>query len=267
MIDFKKAIHLVARNSARGILHQYFKTDYPDDEIEIHSIYDDLSVGPLNDCTSSTDYDAYADYWRTFEETTYENQPSDESFATPTVFFEEFTINFPQEKPLIIWHGSDTQEKIMLYRYCALLNRDLYEINLDEWPVNSQEEYNSNSLATRNPEHLNGIFKLIKKTEDTKKHIYAQEWERLKDDQKSVRIFRDGKVISVEENYYDQAVIDNCSSDFKTASKVIGETMAQQKSTVGDHFLWYRIQILIKQNLLEKRGNQITMRDLEIRKK
>lgn len=78
---------------------------------------------------------------------------------------------------------------------------------------------------------------------------------------------KDGKVISVEEDYYDQNILDNCTSEYQKAARVIGETMGQQESTVGDYYLWYRIHILIHQNLLDCQGSPITMRDLEIRKK
>lgn len=268
MIDFKKAIHLVSGISAKGSLKHYFETNYPDDKIEIHCIYDDLSVGPLNDFTSPSDYETYSSYWKAIENISNPNNESNESYTQYSDFFNEFKIDFPPEKPLIIWHGSDTNEKIMLYRYCALLNTiDLYEINLDDWPVNPKDVYNSNSLATRNPEHMDGIFNHIKKIEDDRKFFYAQEWERLKNDQKLSRIFMNGQVISVEEDYYDQALFANCSSEYQVASRVIGTTMEKQESTVGDHYLWYRIHVLLNQNLLESRGNPTTMRNLEIRKK
>lgn len=61
MIDFKKAIHLISSISAKGNLKNYFETNYPDENIEIYSIHDPLTVGPLNDLTSSSDFKTYAD--------------------------------------------------------------------------------------------------------------------------------------------------------------------------------------------------------------
>lgn len=167
----------------------------------------------------------------------------------------------------MIWHGNETGEKLMLYRYCSLFNdRELYEINLHEWSINSGKTY-FNSLAEINPKDLDGIVSILKKIDDNEKSFYAEEWELLKKDKKLNRILDGGKVISVEEDYYDHDILANSTSEFQKASRIIGDTMGQHETTIGDHYLWYRIHVLIKQNLLESRGNPATMRSLEIRKK
>lgn len=268
MIDFKKAIHLVYSNSGRGGLEYYFRTHFPDDEIQIHCIYNDLTTGPLNDFTSSSDYEAYKSYWSNIEKTCYKDDQSDESYFQSPAFFNEFKIDFSKDTPLIIWHGSEAGERLMLYRYCSLLkDRELYEINLDDWPMNSENDSKTNCLAVQNPENLHGIFNIIKEIDNTLRSFYAEEWERLKKDQKTNRILQDDDLISVNEDYYDQSILNNSTSEYQKAARVIGETMGQQESTVGDYYLWYRVHTLINQNLLECQGSLITMRDLEIRKK
>lgn len=272
MIDPKKAIHLVTTDSAKGILKYYFETNFPDDHIQIHSIRDPLTVGPLNDFTSFSDYKAYASFWKNINKVcNSRDEESAEDYFQSSNFINQFTIDFPQEIPLIIWHGTEAGEKLMVYRYCSLLkNRELYEINLDDWPMYSEDKnpsYPCNNLALRNPESLNGIFKIQKKITEENKSFYASEWKRLKEDKKLNRILQNGKIISVEEDYYDQSILNNCSPEYKNAARVIGETMSQQESTIGDYYLWYRVHLLINQNLLEWKGDLSTMRHLEIRKK
>ncbi|MCS3530879.1 DUF1835 domain-containing protein [Chryseobacterium sp. JUb7] len=269
MIDPKKAVHLVYGSSGSGILNYYFKTNFPDDEIHIHCIYNDLTTGPLTDFTSETDYEAYISYWKTIDRICHQESTENEEshFEYPELSI-EFSINFPENQPLIIWHGSDAGEKLMLYRYCHLLQeRNLFEINSDEWAVNSEIPDSQNRLGKRNPELLNGILNLVKKINDDDKNFYAEEWERLKKDQKSNRILKNDRIISVDEDYYDQNLLSLCTSEYQNAARIIGETMGQQESTVGDHYLFYRIHVLIDQNLLECKGNSALMRDLEIRKK
>lgn len=107
----------------------------------------------------------------------------------------------------------------------------------------------------------------MKKINETRKSFYAEEWERLKKDQKLNRILKDDKVISAEEDYYDQSILNNCTSEYQNTARVVGETMGQQETTIGDYYLLYRVHVLINQNLLEWQGNLKAMRDLEIRKK
>ncbi|MFP3594531.1 DUF3658 domain-containing protein [Chryseobacterium sp. SIMBA_038] len=269
MIDFKKAIHLVYSNPGRGNLESYFKTHFPEDKIQIHCIYNDLTTGPLNDFTSAPDFEKFSSYWKTIDavcspETIENNEENSINFNDLS---KEFSIDFPKETPLIIWHGSDAGEKLMLYRYCNLLkNRDLYEINLDDWPTTLKNDYRTNCLAIQNPEDLDGVFNILNEIDENTKSFYANEWERLKKDQKTNRILQDDRVISVNEDYYDQSILDNCTSDYQKAARVIGETMGKQKSTIGDYYLLYRTHMLIDQQLLEYQGDLSIMRDLEIRK-
>jgi len=266
MIDPKKAIHLVYSSSGKGNLENYFKTNFPDENIKIHCIYNDLTAGPLNDLNSTADYETYLSYWKAIDKI-YSQDEVENDFQFPDLAG-EFSIDFPENQSLIIWHGNETGEKLMLYRYCNLLHdKDLYEVNLDDWPTPSEHNYKNNCLATRNPEHLDGILNIVKKIDDSRKSFYAKEWEKLKKDEKLNRILKDGKVISVAEDYYDKSILDNCTSEYKNAATVIGETMGHQENSIGDYYLLYRVRILINQNLLEWKGNLAAMRYFEIRKK
>jgi len=270
MIDFKKAIHLVYSNSGRGTLESYFRTHFSNDSIQIHCIYNDLTTGPLSDFTSPSDYEKFTSYWKTIDAVCSPNavEDSNENDFSFSELSTEFSIDFPKEKQLIIWYGNEAGEKLMLYRYCNLLKeRELFETNLDDWPMNSENDSKTNCLAIQNPEDLNGILNIVKEIDNTLRSFYADEWERLKKDQKTNRILQDDDLISVNEDYYDQSILNNCTSEYQKAARIIGETMGQQESTVGDHYLWYRVHTLINQNLLECQGSKATMRDLEIRKK
>jgi hypothetical protein len=71
----------------------------------------------------------------------------------------------------------------------------------------------------------------------------------------------------VEDYYYDSDLLNNCTSEFQNAANVIGKTMKQQKSTVGDYYLLCRIYVLVNQNLLDWKGNLKTIGSFEVKKK
>ena len=265
IIDPKKAIHLVFGNSGKGNLDRYFKTNFPTEKMDIHCIYNDLSTGPLSDFTSNSDFEEYLSYWKQIDR--FCNPDETENNFPPTDHATEFSIDFPKEKSLIIWHGNETNEKLMLYRYCNLLKgRDLYEINLNKWSTSLENKYHNNCLAMQNPEHLTGVFNNVKKIHNQDKSFYSEEWERLKQDNKLNRIVKSDRIISVDEDYYDQSILDNCTSKYQNAARIIGQTMGQQKTTIGDHYLLYRVHILITKKLIEWRGNLNAMRNFDIRK-
>jgi hypothetical protein len=229
MIDPTKAIHLVHGHSGKNTLLYYCKTYLPNNKIWIRGTYVSFSEGPLCDFTSYSDCETYFAYWKDLNPFNVSEFNDHEQFHNSSII-NQFKIHFSKKKPLIIWHGSEVNEKLMLYRYCHLLkDLDLYEINLDEWPMNSEDNYYiSNCLATRRPEDLDGIFNIVKKIDQNSKKLYAEEWERLKKDQKTSRILQNRKVISVEDYYYDSDLLNNCTSEFQNAANVIGKTMKQQ---------------------------------------
>ncbi|MCV9928724.1 DUF1835 domain-containing protein [Flavobacterium sp. LS1R49] len=276
MIDVKNAIHLVYGYSALGGLRAYFNEYYPNDKIEIHAIHTDLSVGPLNDFITPAHFDEIRAYHNLVDsvcktqiegcdyiEIIYDDY--DDDFQFPNLET-QFKIDFPKDKPLIIWHGSSTGERIMLYRYCELLKgRDLYEINLDKRPLTPG--YNSNSLATKNPlKDLDGIFDILNSINPEARNEYAQNWAQLKRDQKTTRILQNKKVYSVEDDFYDKAILANCTNDYQIAARVIGETMGQQKSDIGDYHLMYRLFILLNKNKIKARGNTASMQYFEVKR-
>ncbi|HEV8080222.1 MAG TPA: DUF3658 domain-containing protein [Chitinophagaceae bacterium] len=263
MIDIKNAVHLVWSNPARGGLKNYFENVFPYTHVSIQTMYIDLSVGPLSDFITTNEQDACSDYWKMIDKAYFTNIPEEELYLLPNID-NQYNLSFPKDKPLVIWHGSEINEKIMLCRYCSLLKNDnLYEVNLDLLPV---MDYKVNCLAQYPFEKIKEVISFVRKLEIETQIKYAHQWEALKRGKTNLRVLENNKIVFVNDDYIDDLILSNCSTEYQLAAKVIGATMGQFKGSLSDSFINYRIHVLISLQKIEGTGNLSGMRYFSIRK-
>jgi hypothetical protein len=107
------------------------------------------------------------------------------------------------------------------------------------------------------------------------RNILQREWETLSDSQEVLRIWRKGKLYSVNENIYDNHILkviqnihnDQKSKDFVSALKVIGEVLRILEYQIVDRFLEYRIRQLLNKGTLEFKGIPKGMRFYSVKLK
>lgn len=97
---------------------------------------------------------------------------------------------------------------------------------------------------------------------------FQQEWEELAQTKDVLRLWQNGRIASVPEDYYDSLIIEMMkemhhkqeSKDFIRAGRVIGEILSQMNEVVGDAYLEYRLRHLIYNGILELKGIPKSMR-------
>jgi len=108
-----------------------------------------------------------------------------------------------------------------------------------------------------------------------------EEWLILKDAKETLRIWRNEKIKSVREDYYDQYMINMAKKlqlerereqeqepeDFMKSARLIGEVLGHLDQYVGDSFLEYRLRKLIEKGVFEVEGNLKAMRFYSVRLK
>jgi hypothetical protein len=88
---------------------------------------------------------------------------------------------------------------------------------------------------------------------------------------------RNGRILSVPENFYDEFIIKKAKKlfvkgkpreiEFIKSARVIGEVLGYLDQYVGDSFLEYRIRKLIEAGVFESEGSLVAMRFYRIRLK
>jgi hypothetical protein len=98
--------------------------------------------------------------------------------------------------------------------------------------------------------------------------IDPDEWTRLSQEDKGVRILEGGKKLSQHPyNYYDEELKKFITGDWIKANKLIHQFLGKAKQTTGDAYLLWRLKQLIAAGELDAQGELKGMKDFEIKAK
>lgn len=93
------------------------------------------------------------------------------------------------------------------------------------------------------------------------------EWKRLKQEHKVLRILEGAKKISAKpETYFDKELKQQIGGDWQKCSKVIAQVMAKSKDNVSRQFLLWRLRECIQANDIEARGDWPDSEQFDIKK-
>ena len=98
--------------------------------------------------------------------------------------------------------------------------------------------------------------------------IDPDEWSRLCNEEKGVRILEGGKkLVQYGYDFYDEDLKKFITGDWVKASKLIHQFLNKAKQTTGDAYLLWRLKQLIAAGVIEFQGDLKGMKDFEIKTK
>jgi hypothetical protein len=102
---------------------------------------------------------------------------------------------------------------------------------------------------------------------------FEKEWLSLSASQETLRIWRNGRIHSVPEDYYDEYMIKRAkklhgktkTKEWMKSARLIGDALGHLDQYVGDSFLEYRLKKLIEADVFEWEGSLEAMRYYSVR--
>ena len=96
--------------------------------------------------------------------------------------------------------------------------------------------------------------------------VDPDEWTKMCDENKGVRLLEGGKkLISEDYDFYDAELKKIVTGDWQKASKVIHTHLTKVKNTTGDMYLLWRLKLMIAQNVFDVQGTVGKMKEFEIK--
>lgn len=274
-------IHILFGASVSGSLKFILREMGLDKKEKVISFWDMFSIGPVWQLHEESgketrfewmkkiiadEYDEFPDYKQRFEKAINE-------------------INLiPEGVHITIW-ASDNAHELTGLRFIVYL---LKEKNIDIALINTTEEYEElfqvkkvkyTPLHTGEipPEKLQIIYEQGhgKFFTDHDRVDLEKEWLTLSDNEETLRIWRNGRIQSVPEDYYDEFIIKKAkkllgkqkTNEFMKSARLIGEVLGHLDQYVGDAFLEYRLKKLIEAGIFEVEGSLEAMRFYSVRLK
>lgn len=262
-----KFVHITFGDSAAGVLKYFFSTNENQWKGEIINFREDYSIGPINQINTEIGLEKRIEWFEKMFKEVWEEEylkNIEKEFIQTYAKIKSIEPN----STVVIWYGENTSDQVGLRYLSALLKEnELYEVNVSKSLIEDYNgnKYNPSCLAECAPEQIAHVILTIKKIDKERCSYLMSEWEVLNAAEENLRILKDNTIIGAEESYYDDAILSNCTSDFRKAAKVIGDTMGKSDQLIGDTYVDYRVRQLIKDGKIEFCGQLKTMRDFEIR--
>ena len=274
-------IHIVFGASASGSLKFVLREMGLDKKEKVISFWDIFSIGPvwrlheengvkarfkwMKNCIS-TEYDEFPDYKQRFKKTI------------------DRISSIPEGVHITIWTSDNAHEQTGL-RFVLYL---LKEKNIDITLINTTEAYEELFQVKKvkyTPLHTGEIptekLQIIyeqghgKFFTDHDREDLEKDWLSLSESQETLRIWRNGRIQSVPEDFYDEFIINRAKKlhskqkikDFMKSARLIGEVLGHLDQYVGDEFLEYRLKKLIRSRIFESEGSIEAMRFYSVKLK
>ncbi|MFS0557307.1 DUF1835 domain-containing protein [Brevibacillus sp. 179-C9.3 HS] len=271
--------HICFGLSTYGTLRAVFRKQNLLQTDTVICIQDDFSVGPLNQLSSSSGMNDRIEWIQSFLMKT--EQISVDDLITEKAYLLR-NLSFPSQIPdgstVVLWYGQNASDIIGLGFVASMLQGkslsfetiDVTAFSVDiHYKVkdtgNNEVVYALKSAGALPPELVMDAYQVKKAMPAPLVQSMILEWEKWSQSESSLRVYKNGEVIAVSEDYYDAALLEHTSKKFQKAARVIGTVMGESDQCIGDTYLIYRVHELIKQDLLQYQGELMPLRRLDIR--
>ncbi|MBD7939057.1 DUF1835 domain-containing protein [Cytobacillus sp. Sa5YUA1] len=273
-------IHILSSASASGSLQFALKEMGLDKKERIISFYDIFSIGPVWGLNEGIGVKLRNEWME---------QSMSDKFFEYNGYREHFEmvmnqINLiPEGEHVTIWVSDNAHEQTGM-RYIVYL---LKEKNIDITVINTTVAYKELFQVKKvkyTVLHTGEIppdkFQIIYEQDfgqfltlftDHDREELVREWLSLGKSHETLRIWRNGRIQSITEDYYDDFIVKKAKrffgkqNEFISVARVIGEVLGHLDQYIGDAFLEYRIRKLIDAGVFELEGDLKSRRFYSLR--
>ncbi len=154
-----------------------------------------------------------------------------------------------------IWESSAAFSVCGVYFVCDLLKEIDCKISIVSFPeyhkLSNKLFLSSSTWSSILPEQFHEFLIYEKKLEKIIKQAKANHWEDLRRENSPLRAVVNGKLISVEEDFYDHIILRNMPKGDFTMIDLIGKIIGEFDLGLGDTWLILRIEKMIEEGVLK----------------
>jgi hypothetical protein len=278
-----KTIHVIFGSSSSGSLRAVLKDLGLERKEKVIGFSEIFSVGPIWKLQDAAGRAYRYEWLKNHINDVYEEDYLEEDYEADFKNTLQKINAIPEKVPVIIWTGENAHEQTGVRYALYLLHKKKNNIFL----INSSEAYQvyfnppdvkyfplyTAELALENLKVIYEKSRFTNPLSYENRKQFVQEWESLANKQQVLRIWQNGEIQNVEENFYDQYIINMAqklhskqpNKDFMKSAILIGEVLGHLGQYVGDQFLEYRIRHLIYNGIFDIKGIPKAMRYYSIK--
>jgi hypothetical protein len=265
-------IHIVFNEADVTVLEKAFELDnsFTGDVIQVK---DDYAVGPIKDIYTTEGIEARKEWWRQvqaggdYEGLVDKNQVDDNK--TVASLIERLENN--EEEICWIWAAQNKHDVSGYYWLMSQLKNfqgRIFILYLNNLPFINEKGliFYPEWLHAIPPKEFLKAKKLSRLITLSEFEVDPDEWTRLQNEEKGVRLLEGGKKISQQDyDYYDSDLKKFITSDWQKASRVIHNFQNKSKQSTGDAYLLWRLKNLLAAGEFDIQGELKGMKDFEVK--
>lgn len=265
-------MHIVFQQEDVNTLKKSFELDESlrDDIVEIR---DDYAVGPINDIYSEEGIEQRKDWWRNVLSENENAINVDSGYVNDPKAVEEIKEKLTQDEneKAWIWIAPNKHDVSGYYWIISQLKDFSGKIQvlwLNNLPFINEKGnifYPENLFEIPAKEFLKAK-KLARTVTPSEFEIDPDEWTRLGNENKTVRILEGAKKLSqFPEDFYDKYLMEFISPDWQKVNKIIQQYLSKGKHKTGDAFLTWRLREMQKQGKIDISGELKNRKEAEVK--
>lgn len=267
-------IHLVFNEADSEVLLQAMELDE-----SLHGtilqLHDDYAVGPLIAIYSDDGMAARRNWWReVLLGTEFEkrlDQPGTDDVQTVNQLIDQLQNN--PEEVLWIWAAQnqhDVSGYYWLVSQLKALQGRIYLLYLNNLPFLNEKGqlFYPTSISQILPREMLKAKKLARLITTSEMEVDPDEWTRLCNENKGVRILEGGKkLLQKDYDCFDVELKSFISNDWQKVGKIIHQYQQKARHKTGDAYLLWRLKQLLLTDMYDQQGEIRNLKDFEVKKK
>ncbi|UEG49565.1 DUF1835 domain-containing protein [Ferruginibacter lapsinanis] len=267
-------IHVVFNEADVNVLKEAIALD-ESLQGEVVQIKDDYAVGPLNNIYVGEGIAERRQWWNdVLAGGDYERKAdSDEIDDYKTAAELVGTLRRDENEIIWIWAAQNKHDVCGYYwllNYMKEFQGRVFILYLNNLPFINEKGgvFYPNWLHEIPAKEFLKAKKLAREITLSEFEVDPDEWTKICNENKGVRLLEGGKKLTQEDyDFYDAELKKFITVDWQKASKIIHQYLAKAKHTTGDAYLLWRLKTMIAMGMFDVQGKIENMKDFEIKTK
>ncbi len=267
-------IHIVFQEADIAALQKSFELDETL-QADVIQIKDDYAVGPLTDIYSQEGIDSRKQWWREVLAGGDYNGDVDSGNVddNKTVVDLKEKLDSNPEEFIWIWAAQNKHDVSGYYWLMSQLKDyqgRIFILYLNNLPFLNEKGnlfYPQNLFEIPAKEFVKAK-KLEREITSSEFEVDPDEWTKLCEENKGIRLLEGGKKLVQEDySFYDAELKRNVTGDWQKATKIIHQHINKAKQTTADAYLLWRLKCMIAQEIFDVQGTVGKMKEFEVKLK
>ena len=267
-------IHIVFNEADVEVLKRAIELD-PSMEGEVVQIKDDYAVGPITNIYVGEGIEARKEWWRQilaggdYDGLVEKGVVDDYKIVAELVG----TLRRNPDEKVWIWAAQnkhDVSGYYWLLHFMKEFQGRVFILYLNNLPfINEKGQiFYPTWLSTIPPKEFLKAKKLARPITLSEFEVDPDEWTRLANEDKGVRILEGAKKLAqYDYDFYDADLKKYITGDWQKASRIIHNFLHKNTHTTGDAYVLWRLKLILSEGDYDTNGELKGMKDFEVKKK